>query len=93
MEIRGSPVPTFQIIIRLSLPGGGDKERDGHVSVLTGVRTYQTVKESSVCVCSRRGIPAVSSMLRAVGCHVTMPTRLECPSKTTMGSERGRTSE
>lgn len=87
MEIRGSPVPTFQIIIRLSLPEGGNKESDRHVNVLTGV------KESSVCVCSRRGIPAVSSMLRAVGCHVTMPTLLECPSKTTMGSERGRTSE
>lgn len=36
--------------------------------------------------------PAVSSMLRVVGCQLTMPTRLECPSRTTMASEMGRVS-
>lgn len=38
-------------------------------------------------------LPAVSRMLRAVGCQLTMPTRLECPSRTTTGSDRGRVSE
>lgn len=47
-------------------------------------------KETSICVCV---LPAVSSMLRAVGCQLTMPTRLEWPSKTTTGSESGRVSE
>lgn len=37
-------------------------------------------------------LPAVRRTLRAVGCQVTMPTRLECPSRTTMGSEMGRVS-
>lgn len=50
-----------------------------------------TVKENIgghwrfVCV-----LPAVRSVLRAVGCQLTMPTRLECPSRTTTGSDRGR---
>lgn len=38
-------------------------------------------------------VPAVRSMLRVVGCQLTMPTRLECPSRTTTGSERGRVRE
>lgn len=36
--------------------------------------------------------PALSSTLRAVGCQVTMPTRLVCPSSTTTGSVNGETS-
>lgn len=35
-------------------------------------------------------LPAVRSTLRAVGCHLMMPTRLEWPSSTTMGSLMGR---
>lgn len=35
--------------------------------------------------------PALSSTLRAVGCQVTMPTRLVCPSNTTTGSVSGET--
>lgn len=36
--------------------------------------------------------PALSSTFRAVGCQVTMPTRLVCPSSTTTGSVSGETS-
>lgn len=36
--------------------------------------------------------PALSSTLRAVGCQVTMPTRLVCPSSTTTGSVSGEAS-
>lgn len=35
--------------------------------------------------------PALSSTLRAVGCQVTMPTLLVCPSSTTTGSVSGET--
>lgn len=41
------------------------------------------------CVCLWT-VPAERRMLRVVGCQLTMPTRLECPSRTTMGSDRGR---
>lgn len=36
-------------------------------------------------------VPALSKTLRAVGCHVMTPTRFECPSRTTTGSDKGVT--
>lgn len=38
MEMRGSPVPTFQIMIRLSLPGG----KDGPVSAATFLQAFMS---------------------------------------------------
>lgn len=85
MESRGSPVPTFQTMTKLSLPEGGKvgRGRGGRVGEGGGEdRSSSNILrcDTKVCVAGekqKREIPAVSSMLRAVGCHVTMPTRLE----------------
>lgn len=41
--------------------------------------------------CTPAILPALRRTLRAVGCHVIMPTRLEWPSSTTTGSAMGAT--
>lgn len=60
--------------------------------VVTAWREKDAPRERSRPPSGLGHLPAVRSMLRAVGCQVTMPTRLECPSSTTMGSEMGRVS-